>query len=98
MDHLTGLLDDVRATLLDTERLLHVAGPPAAAFGADSGGLPGRLGRALHERCAAVLAARAREAADTAGRIGALGEALRTTSLRYAETDDRAASRLRRES
>jgi hypothetical protein len=98
VDHLTGRLDDVRATLLDTERLLHLAGPPAAAFGADSGGLPGRLGQALHERCSAVLAARAREAADTASRVDVFREALRTTSQRYAETDDRAASRLRRES
>jgi hypothetical protein len=98
VDNLTGRLDDVHATLLDTERLLHVAGPPAAALGADSGGLPGRLGRALHERCAAVLAARAREAADTASRVGALREALRTTSQRYAESDDRAAARLRPES
>ncbi len=97
MEHLTGRLDDVRATLLDTERLLRVAGPPAAALGADSAGLPGRLGRALHERCAAVLAARAREAADTASRVGALSDALRTTSQRYADSDDRAASRLRRE-
>jgi hypothetical protein len=98
VDSLTGRLDDVAQTLSDTRRTLLAVRPAAVALGADTGGLPGRLGRALHDRWLAVLAARAREAADTAGRVGELGEALHTTAQRYAETDDLAARRLRRES
>jgi hypothetical protein len=96
VDRLADRLDDVAATLGDTRRTLLAVQPSAAALGADTGGLPGRVGRALHDRWVAVLAARAREAADTAGRVGELGEALRTTTQRYAETDDLAARRLRR--
>jgi hypothetical protein len=97
VESLTGRLDDVVATLADTRRALHAAGPGPAAFAAHTGGLPGRLGHDLHERWIAVLAARAREAATTAGRISELGEALHTTAQRYAETDEHAARRLRRE-
>jgi hypothetical protein len=98
VDGLPDRLDDVAATLTDTRRMLLAGSPSGAVLGADTGGLPGRLGRALHDRWVAVLAARAREAADTAGRVGELGEAVRTTIQRYAETDDLAARRLRRES
>jgi hypothetical protein len=43
--------------------------PGPRAFGADAGGLPGELGRALHALTTAALAARSREAAAHGARL-----------------------------
>jgi hypothetical protein len=73
---------------------LHAASP--RAFGADDAGTPGLLGRQLHERWLAVLAARSQEAAETAARLTNLAADVRLTAKSYAETDDEAGRRLRR--
>ncbi|HET9517910.1 MAG TPA: type VII secretion target [Actinoplanes sp.] len=97
MQDLNRRLADAADLFADTARLLRDPGPGPRAFGAEAGGLPGRLGRDLHDAWVAALAARAGEAVDTAARLHELGEAVRLTARRYAESDDRAASRLRRE-
>jgi hypothetical protein len=98
MDDLTGRLGDVAAALTDTERALLRIEPVAAHLGADTAGLPGRIGRALQDRWSGTLAARAREAADTARRVDELSDARHTTTRGYGDTDDLAAYRLLRES
>jgi hypothetical protein len=97
VDSLAGRLDDAAASLTAAERSLLSDPPSAAVFGADTGGVPGRLGRALHEQWAAVLTARAREAAATAARLTELGQAVHDTVERYEWTDDLARRRLHRE-
>ncbi|MFG1605524.1 type VII secretion target [Actinoplanes sp. NPDC049265] len=78
------------------ERELPALETSAAAFGADAGGVPGRVGRSLHAHWAAVLAARAREAADAAARLTDLADSVRTTQHDYTDTDDSAAHQFRR--
>jgi hypothetical protein len=83
------------ADLLSTvDRSVPALAVPAAAFGADGAGLPGRVGRELYAHWEAVLAARAREAALAAGNLQELSSSVRVTAERYAETDDAVARRL----
>ncbi|HET6529644.1 MAG TPA: hypothetical protein VFH03_03355 [Actinoplanes sp.] len=83
------------ADLLTTvDRSVPELAVPAAAFGADGAGLPGRVGRELYAHWEAVLAARAREAALAAGHLQELSSSVRVTAERYAETDDAVARRL----
>jgi hypothetical protein len=98
VDDLTVRLGDVAAALADTERALLTVEPVVAHLGGGTAGRPGELGRALHDRWVAALAARAREAADAARRVGELSDALHTTTHGYADADDLAARRLLRES
>ncbi|WP_250029168.1 hypothetical protein [Paractinoplanes maris] len=58
------------------------------AGAADGSGLPGSMGRALHDHWAAVLDARSREASSAAARLGQLARAVRSTRQHYAETDE----------
>lgn len=51
-------------------------------------GLPGQVSLALHERWAAVLEARTREASAAAARLASTARSVRTTRRRYAETDE----------
>jgi hypothetical protein len=67
---------------------------PAAHFGADESGIPGRVGRQLHAHWDAALAARAHEAGEVAARLHDLAASVRVTARRYAETDEDAARRL----
>ena len=67
---------------------------PPGHFGADEGGVPGRVGRQLHAHWDAVLSARAREAGDAAARLQDLASSVRVTARRYTETDEDAARRL----
>jgi hypothetical protein len=96
VDNLARRLDDAVTAVLDTRRDRPGAEPSPGAFGADAGGTPGRLGRALHERWVAVLAARAQEAADAATALTDLAGAVRTTVERYEVTDDLARRRINR--
>ena len=69
---------------------------PAEAFGADAGGVPGRVGRSLHAHWSAVLAARAREAADAAARLTDLAGSVELTQRDYTHSDESAAQGIKR--
>ncbi|GAA4596313.1 uncharacterized protein YukE [Actinoplanes octamycinicus] len=88
MDRLADRIDQAAATLATMDRRVPELVPGAAAFGADDAGRPGRIGRRLHEDWAAVLRARAGEAAGLAGRLSEMAEAVRANSRDYAETDN----------
>jgi Excreted virulence factor EspC, type VII ESX diderm len=96
MEHLAERLESAADALTTVDHALpvHVASP--GAFAADDAGVPGRVGKQLHDRWAAVIAARAREAADTAKGLTDLAADVRLTAKTYAETDDEAARRVRR--
>ncbi|MEV6305152.1 hypothetical protein AB0M02_37465 [Actinoplanes sp. NPDC051861] len=80
---------DLAAAALDTmDRRVLALAPGAAAFGADEAGRPGRIGRALFAGWTAVLAARAREAADNSQRLRDIAGSIRTTAQEYTSTDD----------
>lgn len=64
---------------------------------ADAPGLPGRVGRALHGRWAAVLEARSHEASAAAARLTALADSVRATQRNYTETDQAVQRRFTRE-
>jgi hypothetical protein len=71
--------------------------PGARAFGADATGVLGDLGRVLHERYAAALTARSREAAAHGARLVDLADSLRTAATGYADVEDTLRDRYRRE-
>jgi hypothetical protein len=89
-------LDSAAEMLTTVDRSMRDLAVPARVFGADEVGLPGRLGRELHARWDAVLAARGREAAQAAVRLAEMAASLRTTQQQYAETDETVARRLER--
>jgi uncharacterized protein YukE len=97
MDKLADQLDQAADALTTVDRAVPGLAVPAGAFGADDAGTPGRVGRRLHAHWQAVLTARAREAATTAAQLSEMARAVRTTEQSYAETDDSAADRVRRE-
>ena len=99
MDRLADRLDQAADTLTMVDRRMPGRAVTTEAFGAagSGGGLPGRLGRALHRHWAAVLDARASEASDAAARLAALAQSVRTTVRHYDETDDLVRRRLTRE-
>ena len=84
-------------TLTTVAQLMTGLSVPARAFGADEIGVPGRVGRELHARWDAVLAARSREASDAAARLAGLATSLRTTQQQYTDTDETVARRIERE-
>jgi hypothetical protein len=67
--------------------------PGAGAFGGDSPGRLGELGRALHQRLSTALTARTREAAAHAARLADSADALRITAERYRDAERAARSR-----
>ncbi|MET8147359.1 hypothetical protein ACIBSW_25840 [Actinoplanes sp. NPDC049668] len=97
MERLAERLESVAAALSTVDRSLPAHGSSPGAFGAGDEGAPGRLGLRLHERWTAVLAARSREAADAAARLTTLAADVRAVAVSYADTDDEAARRIRRE-
>ncbi|GGK96604.1 type VII secretion target [Mangrovihabitans endophyticus] len=97
MEMLAGQLDATADQLAAVGRTLPGLIPPAAAFGADSSGLPGRVGRRLHDHYGAVLAARAGEATDVAERMTDLATAVRETQRDYEATDEAVGRRIERE-
>ncbi|MEU7904164.1 hypothetical protein [Actinoplanes sp. NPDC049118] len=96
MEKLAERLESLADALTTVDRSLPAYGSSPGAFGADDEGVPGRLGRLLHERWTAVLAARSREAADAAAGLTTLAADVRMVARSYAETDDEAGRRIRR--
>jgi hypothetical protein len=96
VDRLAERIDAAADALATMERQLPVLVPSAAAFGADDAGRPGRIGRALYAGWTAVLAARAREAADASQHLTGLAESVRSSAQRYATTDDAVRRRFQR--
>jgi hypothetical protein len=96
MDRLADRLELAADTLTTMDKRMPGHGVAARAFGAagSGGGLPGRLGRELHEHWAAVLEARSREAGGAAARLTDLAQSVRTTVRHYDETDDLVRRRL----
>jgi hypothetical protein len=97
MDHLADRLDRAADTLATVDRRLPALYVAPSAFGAHDAGVPGRLGRDLHARWAAVLEARGREAADLAGRLAEAAGAVRAAARDYAATDEAVRRRWERE-
>jgi hypothetical protein len=97
MDHLADRLDDAAEQLTTVDRKMPALTVPAGAFGADDGGLPGRLGHELHAHWTAVLRARSREAATAAAKLTETARSVRTSRQAYTETDELVGRRLRRE-
>ena len=97
MDDLAERLESAADVLTTVDHSLPALDVPAGAFGATGVGTPGRVGRQLHAHWRAVLEARAREAADVAGRLGEMARALRATQRSYADADEAVARRVERE-
>jgi hypothetical protein len=96
VDRLADQIDRVAAALATMDRRVPALAPGAAAFGADEAGRPGRIGRALYAGWTAVLAARAREAVEAAGRLDGIAGSVRAGARDYAETDDAVRRRFER--
>ncbi|WP_328464507.1 hypothetical protein OHA21_40985 [Actinoplanes sp. NBC_00393] len=96
MDRLADQIDQVAAALTTMDRRMPSLAPSASAFGADDAGRPGRIGRALYAGWTAVLAARAREAADVSASLTRTAAAVRTNAQQYATTDDAVRRRFQR--
>jgi hypothetical protein len=96
MEKLAERLESAADALTTVDRSLSVHTASPGAFAAGDEGVPGRVGKQLHDRWAAVLAARAREAAEAAKGLTALAADVRLTAKTYAETDDETARRVRR--
>ncbi|WP_127500099.1 hypothetical protein [Actinoplanes solisilvae] len=86
MDHLADRLDQAADSLTALAREVPSLALAPDAFATQ--GLPGQVGRALHERWAAVLEARARETSSAAARLAEVARSVRTTRRHYAETDE----------
>jgi len=99
MEQLADRLEQAADTLTTMDKRMPVHTVAAAAFGApgSGGGLPGRLGRELHEHWTAVLDARSREAAAASTRLTDTAQSVRETSRNYGDTDDLVRRRLTRE-
>ncbi|MEV6492086.1 type VII secretion target [Actinoplanes sp. NPDC051633] len=97
-DKLPESLSAAADLLSGVDRSLPGLVAPAGAFGAGGAGVPGRVSRELHEHWRAVVAARAREAADAEARLRDLADGVRSTARDYALTDETAARRIERES
>lgn len=97
MEHLADRLDQAADRLATVDRRMPALVVGAGAFAADDGGVPGRLGRELHERWTAVLDARSGEAARLAARLAEAAGSVRATGRHYAATDDAVRRRISRE-
>jgi hypothetical protein len=99
MDRLADRLEQAADTLTTMDKRMPGHAVAAKAFGAavSGGGLPGRLGRELHEHWAAVLDARSREVGGAAARLADMAQSVRTTVRHYDQTDDLVRQRLTRE-
>ncbi len=97
-EKLADRLADAAGLLSTVDRALPGLAVAAGTFAADQAGVPGRIGRQVHAHWAAVLAARAEEAATTAARLTDMSASVGSATRAYTETDEAVARRLRRES
>lgn len=97
MDRLADQIDDAAAVLSTMDRQMSLLTPSAAVFGADEAGRAGRIGRALYAGWTALLAARAREAADASATLTELARSVRDGARAYADTDEAVRHRFHRE-
>jgi hypothetical protein len=96
MEKLAERLESAADALTTVDRSLSAHNSSPGAFGADDEGVPGRLGRQLHDRWLAVLAARSQEAGEAAVQLTKLAADVRVTGKVYTETDDEVSRRIRR--
>ncbi|OJF13885.1 type VII secretion target [Couchioplanes caeruleus] len=96
MEQLAEDLEAAADGLTTVDRSLSAYAASPGSFGADEAGVPGRLGRQLHDHWRAVLGARSREAADASKRLLDIAADVRITAQTYGETDDETARRIRR--
>ncbi|MFC7529491.1 hypothetical protein [Actinoplanes sp. GCM10030250] len=96
MNGLADQIDTAAEALATMDRRLPDLAPGAAVFGADEAGRPGRIGRALYAGWTAVLAARAREAANASERLTEIAESVRAGARDYVATDDAVRHRFQR--
>jgi hypothetical protein len=96
VDRLADQIDHAAATLAIMDRRMPELLPGAADFAADDAGRPGRIGRALYAGWSAVLAARAREAADAASTLTEMARSVRAAANDYTDTDDLVRRRFQR--
>jgi hypothetical protein len=96
MEKLAERLESAADALTTVDRSLAAHASTPGAFAADDEGTPGRLGRQLHDRWLAVLAARSHEAAEAAAHLTKLAADVRETGEVYADTDDEVGRRMRR--
>ncbi|MGW4940550.1 type VII secretion target [Actinoplanes sp. NPDC004185] len=96
MEKLAERLESAADALTTVDRSLSAHASSPGAFGADDEGVPGRLGRRLHDLWLEVLAARSEEAAAAAAHLTMLAADVRLTAKVYTETDDEAGRRIRR--
>ncbi|MFF5080658.1 hypothetical protein ACFY36_26695 [Actinoplanes sp. NPDC000266] len=94
MDHLADCLDRAADDLRTVERAVAPLTVPPGSFAETMPGVPGRVGRSLHEHWTAIVAARAREAADVSARLTAMASSVRSARDGYRETDDAVRRRL----
>jgi hypothetical protein len=69
------------------------ADPGAGAFGVDSPGRLGEVGRLLHRHWSAALAGRVREAAAHGARLSDAADAVRVAAGRYGDAESAARAR-----
>jgi hypothetical protein len=91
--HLADRLDAAADRLAAGGAELADVDPGAAAFGADSPGRLGELGRLLHGRWSSALTDRSREAAVAGARLSDSADALRVAVGRYQDADATAQAR-----
>jgi hypothetical protein len=96
IDELAGRVASLGADVSSSAARLSRVGPGPAAFGGDGSGRLGDLGRALHARWSAGLAAREREAIATGARLTDLAGALRIAAAGYRTAEDAAHHRHQR--
>ncbi|XVV13078.1 hypothetical protein ACQP2X_01605 [Actinoplanes sp. CA-131856] len=94
MDHLAESLDRAADDLRAVERAVAPLTVPPGSFAETAAGLPGRVGRSLHEHWSASVAARAREASSASARLAGMATSVRATRDGYRETDDAVRRRL----
>ncbi|GLH98349.1 hypothetical protein [Phytohabitans aurantiacus] len=90
---LAGRFDAAAESLTAASGRLAGLEPPPDSVAAGAPGRLGELGRALHSQWVGALAARAREAAATGGRIADAAGTLRVVAADYAGIDEEARRR-----
>jgi hypothetical protein len=97
LHELAGRVGAAGDELADAAARFRELDPGPVAFGADTTGSLGALGRALHDQLADALSARARESAAHGARLVELAATLRLAASGYADAEREAHQRHGRE-